>query len=180
MINHVSDMFQYHGKTIDHFGADCTGQIQYRFNQQGFRSDIDFDHVPFGALFGCSSVFGIGVDNRQVVASMLPDTYNFGLAGNYTNRDIYLTVENFLNSCLYSPATQMCVVWNDRDQECLPEYINNLKDVRLYHFFCGHLISGHKHFKFVKDIDRDVSNTHMGAKTHSFFSKILWALFDQS
>ena len=180
MINHVRDMVALSGQTVNQFGQDCTGQIQYRFNQQGFRSDFNFDHVPFGALFGCSSVFGVGVDNRQVVASILPDTYNFGLAGNYTNHDIYQTVENFLNSCWYSPATRMCVVWTDRDQECLPEYIHSLKDVQLYHFFCGPLISGHKHFKFIKDIDHDVSKTHMGAKSHSLFSKILWTLFDQS
>lgn len=179
MINHVSDMYQHRGHTVNKFGLDCTGQIQYCFNQQGFRSNCDFDHVPSAALFGCSSVFGIGVSNNQVTASILHDTYNFGLAGNYTNHDIYQTIERFLNSHLYSQTTKLCVVWTDRDQECLPRYIENLKGVPLYHFFCGETIPGPRHFKFIKNIDHDVVGTHMGTKTHDLFSRILWILFDR-
>ena len=179
MINHVPGMRDLQGQTVLQFGLDRTGHIEYHFNQQGFRSDLNFDHAPTCALFGCSLVFGVGVDNQQVSASLLPDTYNFGLAGNYSNFDIYQTIKNYLNSDLYSPTTHLCVVWTDRDQNDLINYVSDLESANLYHFFCGDLIAGKKNFKFIKNLDMDVSQTHMGPNTHAAFAKILWALFNR-
>ena len=179
MINHVPEMYNLRGQTVTQFGLDCTGQVQYHFNQQGFRSNVDFDQVPKIALFGCSLVFGIGVNDKNITSSQLPNTYNFGLAGNYTNHDIYQTINQYLKSQLYSSMTQMVVVWTDRDQECLLNFLENLKSVSLYHFFCGNVINGDKNFKFISNLDHDVSNTHMGPTSHKLFAKILWALLNQ-
>lgn len=179
MINHVPDMYNLHGQTVYKFGRDCTGHIEYQFNQQGFRSNINFDTAPQCALFGCSSVFGIGVQNKDIAASLLPDTYNFGLAGNYDNADIHQTIVNYLDSKLYSPQTKLCVVWTDRDQDTLHDLVNDLAAVDLHHFFCGEVVPNKNCFKFVKTLDQDASLTHMGPKTHKFFAKTLWALFKQ-
>lgn len=179
MINHVSDMYNLRGQTVDKFGLDHTGCIKYRFNQQGFRSNLNFDATPKHALFGCSLIFGIGVNNSDTVASLLPNTYNFGLAGRYNNNDIYQTIVNYVNSDLYSLDTKMCVVWTNRDQQSLPYTVANLAHLNLYHFFCGNIVPGIKCFKFIDQIDYDISRTHMGPKTHAVFAKILWALFNQ-
>lgn len=172
-------MYKLRGQTVDKFGVDCTGQVEYQFNQQGFRSDLNFDTAPKHALFGCSLVFGIGVNSSDTAASLLPNTYNFGLAGRYNNNDIYQTIANYTNSALYCPNTKLCVVWTDRDPQSLPDIVASLGHLNLYHFFCGDIVSGAKRFKFIKQIDHDVSQTHMGPKTHAVFAKILWALFNQ-
>ncbi len=179
MINHVPSMYNLRAQTVKQFGLDCTGHIDYRFNSQGFRSDVEFDRPPHCALFGCSLVFGVGVNNSDVTASLLQDTYNFGLAGKYNNSDIYQTILRYADSELYSPESKLCVVWTDRDQEVLPDYVAKLKNINLYHFFCGNVVAGDQCFKFVKNLDQDVSQTHMGPKTHKFFAKMLWALFNR-
>jgi hypothetical protein len=176
MINHVPNMYKLRGQTVDQFGLDRTGQIQYCFNQQGFRSTTNFDQVPEYALFGCSSVFGVGVDQNCVASSQLPNAYNFGLASNYNNHDVYQTIIEFLKSQLYSQTIRMSVVWTDRDQECLPEYVNSFASVPLYHFFCGELIPGNRSFKFHPRLDFDASNTHMGPQSHKLYAKILCSL----
>lgn len=179
MINHVPDMYNLRGQTVNKFGLDNTEQIQYQFNTAGFRSQHEFDHCPKYALFGCSLIFGIGVENCQTTAFLLPDAYNFGLAGTYSNTDIYLLTKKYLSSDLYAPTTKICVVWTDRDQQLLTDYVGKLSQFPIYHFFCGDVIAGSKSFKFVKNLDYDVSGTHIGPKTHSYFSKTLWALLDR-
>ena len=58
ILNHVPGMIKNQGQIIESFGKDCTGQINYQFNQQGFRGILDFDFMPEYAFFGCSLVFG--------------------------------------------------------------------------------------------------------------------------
>lgn len=179
MINHVPEMYNLRGQTVSQFGLDCTGNIEYCFNQQGFRSNVNFDRVPQCVLFGCSSVFGIGVDYTHTTASLIPDCYNLGLAGKYNNNDIHQTIVSYLDSELYSPKTKLCVVWADRDQDIIQNLVTDLNTVNLYHFFCGDVVPGQSCFKFVKNLDHDVSHTHMGPKTHAAFAKMLWVLFNQ-
>jgi len=179
MINCLPDMYNLRGQTVSKFGLDSTGQINYSFNSQGFRSNLDYNQVPWAALFGCSLIFGIGVEHKDIVTSLLPNTYNFGLAGNYSNNDIYKTIVAYARSDLYSPSTRLCVVWTDRDSELLDTYVRDLDSVPMYHFFCGKVVPGRQHRKFVRALDQDVSGTHMGPETHKFFAKVLWTLFDQ-
>jgi hypothetical protein len=180
MINHLTDMYHFRSQTVNKFGSDRTGQIAYCFNEQGFRSDVSFICPPAYAFFGCSSVFGIGVDINSTTAAYFKNCYNFGLAGNYTNLDIHQIIKQYLNSNLYLPTTPMVIVWTDRDQE----YLNNQNTLfdhkNVYQFFCGDVITGDKKFKFVPKIDLDASNTHMGPGTHKLFAKVLWSLLDQS
>lgn len=175
-------MCSLRSQTVDQFGQDRTGKIQYQFNRQGFRSNFDFNKIPLCALFGCSSVFGIGVDNNNTTAAYLKNAYNFGLAGQYTNHDIFRTIKSYLSSKLYSPTTNVIVVWSDRDQECLNQYVDDLGTFNhrlMYNFFCGNTVPGEKNFKFICNIDFDVSNTHMGPSTHKLFAKIVWNILNQ-
>ena len=110
MICPVPDMYARKGQCVRTFGLDTTGRIEYRFNLQGFRSNFDFDYIPQYAVFGCSLVFGIGVDVDSTVCNHLPNAFNFGLAGTYNNVDIYQTIVNFTKSNLYSDKTFLTVV----------------------------------------------------------------------
>jgi hypothetical protein len=61
-------------------------EIEYSFNQHGFRSpefDPKFDHI---CVFGCSMTFGVGINQHQRYSDMLANyletnCYNFGVSG---------------------------------------------------------------------------------------------------
>lgn len=177
--NCVSDMWKHRGNTVDAFGKDQTHTITYTFNQQGFRSKQDYNWTPKVALFGCSLVMGIGVDQSMITSAYFEDCQNYGLAGRYTNQDILHTIENFVNSDLYNPATNIAVVWTDRDAEVLEAYYTSLKKLNIIHFFCGPTLNHPQCYKFISHVDMDASNTHPGAVTHKTFYKILCSLFNQ-
>lgn len=178
LINHVSGMHQCRGLTLDRFGKDTTGTIQYVFNKQGFRSSVDYVDVPSVAFFGCSLVFGIGVAQQKITSSYFANSHNYGLAGTYNNHDIYQTIDAFRCSSLYKP-TPCVVVWHSRDSENLQQYYENLKDINIYHFFCGQKLSYANCFAMIKNIDSDVSNTHMGPDTHKMFYRTVCALLNR-
>jgi len=175
-------MQQYQGQTIDKFGNDTTGKIKYCFNQQGFRHRDNYTTAPSIAFFGCSLVFGVGVEQDQVFSNYFKNSYNYGLADLYNSQDIYKTIKAFVNSPLYDNTT-IVVVWPDRSKENskenqnLEQYYQNLKDLNIYHFFCGAKLQYPNCFKMIKDIDHDVSGTHPGPDTHHMFYKTLYALF---
>jgi hypothetical protein len=180
VINHVPGMISNVGKSLHAFGKDSTGQIEYKFNQQGFRSLEDFDWVPAYAFFGCSLVFGIGVDQRDVFSSSFPGSQNYGLAGKYDNHDIMLVLDNFLKSDLCNDNTHMAVFWHQRDGLDLSDFYDQLQNYQILHFFCGTPLDRPRCYSVPKQLDSDVSQTHPGPKTHKTISKILCALFDQS
>ena len=178
-MNHVPDMKKCQGLTVDTFGKDTTGRILYTFNKQGFRSQIDYVISPSVAFFGCSLVFGVGVDQDKIVTSYFTDSHNYGLAGNYNNQDTYQIIKRFTASRLYD-NTPMIVVWHSRGNENLNQYYNDLKSFNIYHFFCGQKLQESNCFAMIQNIDADVSETHMGPKTHKLFFKIVCALLNQS
>ena len=179
VVNHVPGMLQYQGGVSNQFGKDSTGKINYKFNQQGFRSDIDFNFVPDYAFFGCSLVFGIGVTVENVFSSYFISSQNYGLAGTYNNDDVYIILDAFLKSDLYSQHTKIVVVWTNRHTENLDTYYHNLKDYDIKHFFCGEKLPYNNCYAMLKNLDNDVSATHMGPKTHQFFYKFLWSLLNR-
>ena len=172
-------MLQCRGSMSDRFGKDSTGKINYKFNQQGFRSDIEFNFVPDYAFFGCSLVFGIGVTVENVFSSYFINSQNYGLAGAYNNDDVYIILDAFLKSDLYSQHTKIVVVWTNRHTENLDTYYHNLKDYDIKHFFCGEKLPYNNCYAMLKNLDNDVSTTHMGPKTHQFFYKFIWSLLNR-
>lgn len=179
IVCHVPGMSQYRGQQVDKFGKDTSGQIQYTFNQQGFRHHADYNASPSVAFFGCSLVFGVGVAQHQITASYYPNSHNYGLAGQYDNSDTYQIIKKFTASHLYN-NTPMITVWHSRDSENLDQYYDDLKNLPMYHFFCGTPLPYQNCFGMIKNVDQDVSQTHMGPASHQLFYKITCALLNQS
>jgi len=179
LMNHVPGMQQCQGLTLDAFGQDTSRKIKYIFNQQGFRSTVDYITPPLIAFFGCSLVFGIGVDQKHVVSSYFENSHNYGLAGVYDNQDIYQTIDTFVNSPLYL-KTPIVVAWHRRDIENLDQYYHRLINANIYHFFCGEKLQYPNCFNMIKNIDQDASGTHMGPATHQMFYKSVCAILNQS
>jgi hypothetical protein len=165
-------------QTLTQFGKDTTGEVTYTFNQQGFRSDQDFNFVPDYAFFGCSLVFGIGVPVEQTFAKLFANSQNYGLAGNYNNHDVFVTINSYLKSNTYSPSTKLAVFWTDRDADRLDNYYHLLKDHNIKHFFCSTPLPYDNCYPVPANLDFDVSGTHMGPKTHKFIWKILCQLLN--
>lgn len=170
LINHNTQMFEHRNQTLVRFGLDQTGSVGYNFNSQGFRGSYEFDFMPDHAFFGCSLVFGIGVPEEKTFAYLFDRSHNYGLAGTYNNTEIMRSLQDFIESDLYSPRVKMVVVWHRRNDEKLLEFYDNLRSyTNLLHFFCGQELPHQRCFKCVSNFDLDVSGTHMGAKTHQIF-----------
>ena len=166
-------MYNCRGQTVDQFGLDTTGLIQYQFNQQGFRSNQDFDFVPDWAFFGCSFVAGIGVPIEQTFASKFANSQNYGVCGTYYNYHIQNIVQSFLHSKLFSPETKIAVFYTDRDCELLETYYQQLRHLDIRFFFCGTPLLYSRCYRVISNLDLDVSGTHMGPKTHEFLYRAL-------
>jgi hypothetical protein len=177
--NVISDMWLHRGNKVNTFGKDQTQTVTYTFNQQGFRSNLDYNWTPQVALFGGSLVMGVGVDQSKITSAYFDNCQKYGLACNYTNRDILTTVKNFSTSDLYTPATRLAVVWTDRNAEYLEDCYAQLINLNIVHFFCGNVLDYPRCYKFISQIDLDASNTHPGVLTHKTFYKILCTLFKQ-
>jgi hypothetical protein len=179
VVNHVPEMLLYQGQTINKFGLDRTGTVDYQFNKQGFRSHVDFNFVPDYAFFGCSLVFGIGVPYNSIFPNMFDRVHNYGIAGNYNNDDIFSIIKNYLNSLAYNDLTKKFVYWTDRNTESLDRYSKQLSDQGFIQAFCGDKTPYKNCFAGFPAVDADVSKTHMGAKTHLGTYKLLCNLFNQ-
>jgi hypothetical protein len=171
--NPVSGMYKHRGKTVNQFGLDKTGLVEYRFNQQGFRSDRNFDFIPDWAIFGCSFVAGIGVANDQIFSSKFTNSQNYGVCGTYHNYHIRNIIQRFLNSNLFSYETKMAIFWTDRGCDMLETYYHELKHLDIRFFFCGSLLPYPRCHRVISNLDFDVSGTHMGPKTHEFLYRVL-------
>jgi hypothetical protein len=180
MINNcVAGMNHYQNQTTLWFGKDSTGQIAYRFNSQGFRADFDFDFVPEYAFFGCSLVFGVGVLGDQIFPAKFKNYHNYGLASSYTNDDIMKLLEEFVSSKFCNTQTKITVIWHKNNSENLENFYNRLPHNRIVHFFCGDKLPFKNCYPAIKNIDVDVSTTHMGPKTHNIYYKTIYSLFNQ-
>ena len=166
-------MYDLRRQSVDRMGCDNTGKIQYQFNNQGFRSDRDFDFVPDWCFFGCSLVLGIGVPYDHIFSSKFSNSHNYGVCGDYDNKLIQEIVQQFLNSKLFSPHTKMVVFWSDRDTELLELYYQNLCHLNMKFFFCGAPLPHKNCYKIIPNLDLDVSGTHMGPKTHEFLYRAI-------
>lgn len=169
-------MICFAGQSVDKFGKDNTGLVTYNFNQQGFRSKKNYDSVPEYAFFGFSNVFGIGIPEEQTFANMFENSHNYGLAGSYTNTDIFKIASNY--AVLY-PGVKKIVCWTDRDSELLPEYSKSLESMDFIQFFSGNKLPCKNCFNMLPNVDKDVSQTHMGIKSHQTMYKLLRVLVNR-
>jgi len=169
----VSEMYKRRGQIVNQFGRDTSGLIQYQFNQQGFRSNQDFDFVPEWAFFGCSLVAGIGIPIEKTFASKFTNSQNYGACGTYYNYDIREIIQRFLNSKIFSSCTKMAVFWTNRDCELLDTYYQELHHLDMRFFFCGDPLPYPSCYRLISNLDLGVSGTQMGEKTHEFLYQAL-------
>lgn len=174
--NHVPGMIELAGKCVDTFGKDKTKQVNYTFNQQGFRGP-EFDFQPSYAFFGCSLVFGIGVHQQNTFAYRFLNSQNYGLAGNYTDKDTAIIMEKFLNSAWYNSQVKIAVVWKYNEKDVVDNFYNQIKTQPILHFFCKTPPKEKNCYAMPADLDLDISNTHPGPRTHEHLWKILTSLF---
>jgi len=172
MVDNANEpLFKLRGQIFNKWGKDQTGLVSYRLNRQGFRSLQDYDWTPEYAFFGGSSIFGIGVDEDKTTVSYFPNSQNYGIAGDYLNRDSIINLTNFLNSPIYSNKVKIIFFWVDRiGQEDIPTLVQETDNLTSNIL---HISQGLKHPKLISlmmHIDRDVSNTHPGPKTHKLWS----------
>lgn len=175
--NHLPGMIANKGTTVDKFGRDQTGIIKYKFNAQGFRSDRDYDFEPTVAFFGCSLVFGIGVQYQDIFSSKFGQSHNYGLAGYYHDEDILSTVKQFIE--LGYAHIPKIVVWKNQTGHITTQHIDDLKDQKIYHFFCYNPVNASSCYKMIPQIDDDASGTHLGPRTHNLFAKMICQLLKQ-
>ena len=158
------EMYNNRNLTVDSWGKDSTGLIKYTFDKFGFRNHNNYAITPKYVFFGCSVLFGIGVNTQDVFTSEF-DCWNFGLAGTYTETEILDCYKEFKQTKIQS---KVVFVW--RDYDLIPKDILNNESV--YH--CLPLRSNKpNHVRLLSNLDFDVSGTHWGVKTHDKFYKIL-------
>jgi hypothetical protein len=171
--NSNKPLYDARGTTVTRWGKDQTGTITYNINNQGFRSNTDYTWSPSYAFFGSSTIFGIGVENKDILVNQFDKAQNYGLAGQYLNGDSIENLKNFIASPLYKD-TQIIFFWIDRlGKEDINELIpqtNNLCD-NILHISQGEQYPGA--INLMPHIDRDVSQTQPGIKTHQLWAKTI-------
>jgi len=169
-------LFDARGTTVTRWGKDQTGTINYKLNNQGFRGDQDYDRSPSYAFFGSSAIFGIGINNKDILVNQFDNSQNYGLAGEYLNQDSITNLKNFLKSNLYT-NTRIVFFWVERNNEDIPtlvKYIDALAP-NVLHISQGPQYPGL--INLMPQIDQDVSNTHPGPQTHRLWANTIKALF---
>jgi hypothetical protein len=169
--NSNKDLYAVRGTSVVRWGKDQTGTVTYNINNQGFRSDRDYDWPPHYAFFGSSSIFGIGVNYTDLLVNQFDDAQNYGLAGKYLNKESLENLKNFVATPLYYNNTQIVFFWIDRPgQEYIDQLIPEANDLcdNILHISQGVKYTGA--VNLMPHIDLDVSGTQPGVKTHK-----LWA-----
>jgi hypothetical protein len=178
--NSYEPAWQHRCQTVTTWGKDSTGQIQYKFNSLGFRSQIEYDWKPSIAFFGNSIVFGVGVTENERLTSYFPHCQNYGLSGSYMNHHSVTNLRQFVNSDLYQSGTRIVFFWIERPEiENIPELIKQVDDIVPD---CLHISSGQKYagaINLMPAMDQDVSGTHPGPKTHRIWARTIQLLLNR-
>lgn len=169
-------MWDLRGQSVDKFGLDSSQRVLYQFNNQGWRSQIDYTSDPDILFFGCSLVFGIGVPIEETFSHRFPNSQNYGVSGKYTNRNIYDIASSVLRD---TPDTiPTVIVWTDRDSDMALSFSREFP--KSLQFFCGDVPDQTRCWPTPKNLDWDASRTHPGPLTHYFFYKCLTKLLNRS
>jgi hypothetical protein len=171
--------WQRRGQTVHQWGKDNTGLIEYKINDQGFRSCCNYDTIPDYAFFGNSIVFGIGVEQTQTLVSQFENSHNYGLSGNYMNHHSVTNLQQFVASKLYNSPTKIVFFWVDR-AEPIDDMIDQINQsiTGVLHISSGKSKRGA--INLMAHIDRDVSGTHPGPKTHQMWAKTIKLLLNRA
>ena len=175
LINPLPYMLGHAGQTVRQFGIDNAGTTEYRINLQGWRADKAQDFQPKWAFFGTSIVFGIGVELAQAFPSQFASSHNYGFAGEYDNQDIRAFLDKFLKSEFYHEDLQMVVVWRylEAYPPILDQYVQELAGHHMMHFFPDYNVGAANCFPVFKNIDIDLTGSHMGPKTHAVMARCI-------
>jgi hypothetical protein len=168
--------WQHREQTVQTWGKDNSGKIEYRFNSQGYRHSQTYDWPAAWAFFGNSIVFGIGVNESQILTSYFDRSQNYGLAGQYMNHHSVTNLANFLQSPCCTTQTRIVFFWIDRPDE---DVDNLISQVQLLAPQCLNISSGQKRpgaINLVPAQDQDASGTHPGPRTHKIWAKTIQLL----
>ena len=170
--------WQHRGQTVNRWGKDRTGLIEYQFNNQGFRNVQDYNWKPSIAIFGNSIVFGVGVDYPDILCNLLPDTQNYGLSGIYKNHHSVTNLKEFISSDLYSSSVKIVFFWIDR-AEPIEDMIQDINQAtpNVLHISSGIKRAGA--INLMPSTDYDVSGTHPGPLTHRMWARTIKLLLDR-
>lgn len=171
--------WQRRGQTVRQWGKDTTGLVEYKINDQGFRSPYNYDAVPDYAFFGNSIIFGVGIEQTQTLVSKFENSHNYGLSGNYMNHHSVTNLQQFVASELYNGQTKIVFFWIDRT-EPINDMINQINDLipGVLHVSSGKPRRGA--INLMPQIDSDVSGTHPGPKTHLMWAKTIKLLLNRA
>jgi len=158
-------MYDARGTQQRSWGKDLTGSVMYTFDEFGFRNFNDYQRTPDYVFFGCSLLFGIGVEKSKVFTNKF-NCWNFGLAGKYNEAQVLDCYKRFKSLDI---DCKVVFVWRSRDS--LPNS-DLFGDDKIYHCL-PYRSQSKKHIRLLQNIDHDVSGTHWGEKTHAKFGKIL-------
>jgi len=178
IINCFEPAWQHRGQTVRQWGKDSTGLIAYQFNDQGFRSPVNYTNPPNYAFFGNSIVFGVGVPVDQILVSFFTNGHNYGLSGNYMNHHSVENLRRFLK--VYGPTTSKIIFfWIDRAEpiESMIKEVNSLTPDVL------HISSGPRRpgcINLMPNCDLDVSGTHPGIRTHAMWAETIELLLSRA
>lgn len=175
--NCFAPAFEARGTTVNTWGKDNTGTIQYQFNNSGFRSAKDYTESPDYAIFGASAVFGVGVPLAQTMCELIPNCQNYGLSGDYLNQHSVDNLKKFISSGLYRPETRLIFFWIDRPGiENIEQMIQQLDLVcpGILHINLGVKVAGA--INLFPHVDLDVSQTHPGPQTHASWARAVQLL----
>lgn len=174
MVNNILEsMFSNRNNILDKWGKDSTGTISYFFNSQGFRNKIDYDFIPDYAFFGCSSVFGIGVNEDETMVSYFPKSHNYGLAGEYLNIHSVENLRRFVNSLKDKKEIKIIFFWVERDSE---DILQMSKEVEKISPGTIQISQGRKYpnlINLMPNVDYDITGTHPGPETHRIWAKTI-------
>ena len=187
MIQALNDQLSQANKTLHHYGYDKSGQIEYKFNNLGFRSYTEFDYSPDFILFGGSTNFGIGVEFNFCYWSIIAKEkqykfWNCSYASfRYTNKMIYNTMLSTPSKFNDIPMIVQWVGHNYDPTDVLKphEYAQLVK--QKFPKVINLLIDGDEektelitaNFELVNPprLDTDRDGTHPGPKTHYSLAK---------
>jgi hypothetical protein len=165
--------WQHRGQTVNRWGKDHTSLIEYRFNSQGYRHAQTYDWPADWAFFGNSIVFGVGVEESNILTSYFAHCQNYGLSGHYMNHHSVTNLQNFLKSSCCTAHTRIVFFWIERPSENIDALIQQVKHMAPQ---CLNVSSGPRRpgtINLMPQQDSDVSGTHPGPVTHKMWAKTI-------
>lgn len=166
-------MFSLANNSVDKYGLDQTGKIIYKFDSYGFREGNDYNIEPSIVFFGCSYLIGIGVTINQRFSSYFNNSWNFGLGGEYIDKESLINYELFKKNYKKYKECKIVFCWKSENIIQLKKSIMSISK-NIYHVVPVNLkLKNYKLMRNLENIDYDISGTHYGPQSHQKFSKLL-------